>query len=140
MNIYVGNLSYNTDDEALRGEFEQFGTIESVNVIYDKFNGRSKGFGFIEMPNQAEAEAAIQELDGKEVDGRNLKVIEAAVAEKASMNATTGTFNQLRQISNRVTTPSRFLTGIGFFIPLTIKASMKVMKAYGTDTCNCLRR
>ena len=81
MNIYVGNLSYNTDDESLREEFEQFGTIESVNVIYDKFNGRSKGFGFIEMPNQAEAEAAIQELDGKEVDGRNLKVSEARPRE-----------------------------------------------------------
>ena len=77
MNIYVGNLSYNIKEEDLRSALEQFGTVESVNVIRDKFSGQSKGFGFVEMPSRTEGQSAIDGLNGKEKDGRNLKVNEA---------------------------------------------------------------
>ena len=77
MNIYVGNLSYETTEEDLRLAFEQFGQIESVNIIKDKFSGNSKGFGFVEMPSKAEAKSAIDELNGKELKGRTLNVNEA---------------------------------------------------------------
>jgi RNA recognition motif-containing protein len=77
MNIYVGNLSYDIKEEDLRSAFEQFGAVESVNIIKDKFSGRSKGFGFVEMPSRAEGQAAIDGLNGKEKDGRALKVNEA---------------------------------------------------------------
>ena len=66
MNIYVGNLSYDTDDQTLREVFEKYGTVDTVNVIFDKYSGRSKGFGFIEMPDNSEAQTALDELDGKE--------------------------------------------------------------------------
>ena len=74
MNIYVGNLSYKMRDEDLKELFAPFGTVEECKVIMDRDSGRSKGFGFVEMPQQAEGEEAIKELDGKDVDGRNLRV------------------------------------------------------------------
>jgi RNA recognition motif-containing protein len=77
MNIYVGNLSYETTEEDLRSAFEQFGAVESVNIIKDKFSGQSKGFGFVEMPAKAEGQSAIDGLNGKENNGRALKVNEA---------------------------------------------------------------
>jgi RNA recognition motif-containing protein len=77
MNIYVGNLSYGSTEESLRGLFEAYGTVESVNIITDRYTGRSRGFGFVEMPNDDEARAAIAELDDKEFEGRTLKVNEA---------------------------------------------------------------
>jgi cold-inducible RNA-binding protein len=77
MNIYVGNLSYETTEEDLRLDFAQFGTVESVNIIKDKFSGQSKGFGFVEMPSKAEGQAAIDGLNGKEKNGRTLNVNEA---------------------------------------------------------------
>lgn len=77
MNIYVGNLSYSTDDDGLRTEFEQYGAVDSARVISDRESGRSRGFGFIEMPNDDEARAAIEGVNGKEVDGRALRVNEA---------------------------------------------------------------
>ena len=82
MNIYVGNLSYDTDDQALREVFEKYGSVDSVNVSFDKFSGRSKGFGFIEMPDNSEAQTALDELDGKELDGRNIKVNQAKPREE----------------------------------------------------------
>ena len=82
MNIYVGNLSYDTDDQALREVFEKYGSVDSVNVILDKFSGRSKGFGFIEMPDNSEAQKALDELDDKELDGRNIKVNQAKPREE----------------------------------------------------------
>lgn len=75
--IYVGNLSYDTTDEGLNKLFAEFGTVESAQVITDKFSGRSKGFGFVEMSSDSEATEAISKLDGKEVDGRAIKVNEA---------------------------------------------------------------
>ena len=74
MNIYVGNLSYQVTDEELRATFEAFGEVSSATVIRDKFTGEAKGFGFVEMPKQAEAEAAIKKLNGKELKGRTLTV------------------------------------------------------------------
>jgi RNA recognition motif-containing protein len=77
MNIYVGNLSYNVTEQELREAFEAFGKVASVNLIKDKYSGQSKGFGFVEMPEQSEALAAIEGLNGKEMKGRNLNVNEA---------------------------------------------------------------
>ena len=77
MNIYVGNLSYETTDEDLRSAFKEFGAVTSVSIIKDKFSGQSKGFGFVEMSSKAEGQAAIDGLNGKEINGRALKVNEA---------------------------------------------------------------
>ena len=77
MNIYVGNLSYEVTEQELQRAFEAFGQVESVNIIKDKFSGRSKGFGFVEMPDKANAQSAINELNGKELKGRSLNVNEA---------------------------------------------------------------
>ena len=81
MNIYVGNLSYGVSDDNLREVFEAFGAVSSAKVITDKYSGRSKGFGFVEMDNDAEANAAIEQLDGAEIDGRAVKVNEARPKE-----------------------------------------------------------
>jgi RNA recognition motif-containing protein len=77
MNIYVGNLSYELDEEELKGAFGAFGHVEGVKIIKDMYTGRSRGFGFVEMPNDNEANAAIDELNGKELKGRTLKVSKA---------------------------------------------------------------
>ena len=74
MNIYVGNLSFEVTEEDLQEAFEAFGQIESVKIIKDNYNGKSKGFGFVEMSNNAEAQSAISALNDKELKGRNLKV------------------------------------------------------------------
>ncbi|MEX0856885.1 MAG: RNA-binding protein [Balneolaceae bacterium] len=81
MNIYVGNLSYGVDDDQLKEVFGAFGEVGSAKVISDKFSGRSKGFGFVEMDNDSEAQAAIDQLDGAEIDGRQVKVNEAKPRE-----------------------------------------------------------
>ncbi|MBU1670112.1 MAG: RNA-binding protein [Actinobacteria bacterium] len=77
MKIYAGNLSYDTSDEDLRAAFAQFGTVDSADVISDRSTGRSKGFGFVEMSDPAEAKAAIDGLNGKDLGGRSLNVNEA---------------------------------------------------------------
>ena len=77
MNIYVGNISYELTEDDLRGAFEAFGQVASATIIKDKFSGRSKGFGFVEMPNDAEAKAAIEGVNGKDLKGRAVKVNEA---------------------------------------------------------------
>jgi cold-inducible RNA-binding protein len=77
MKIYVGNLSYSTSEEDIRSAFSPFGTVDSADVIMDRSTGRSKGFGFVEMSNDAEAKAAIEGLNGKDLDGRSLNVNEA---------------------------------------------------------------
>lgn len=82
INIYVGNLSFRTTDESLREAFEGFGEIASAKVVMDRETGRSKGFGFVEMPNNEAAQAAIKGLDGKELDGRALRVNEARPREE----------------------------------------------------------
>ena len=77
MNIYVGNLSYEVTEEDLKEAFEAFGEVETVKVIKDNYTGRSKGFGFVEMPSKAGAQSAIGGLNGKELNGRTLNVNEA---------------------------------------------------------------
>ena len=77
MNIYVGNLSYEVTQEDLQKAFEVFGNVESSKVIMDMYTGRSKGFGFVEMPDSAEADSAIEGLDRKDLKGRTLKVNKA---------------------------------------------------------------
>ncbi|MFO7739072.1 MAG: RNA-binding protein [Desulfatiglandaceae bacterium] len=74
MNIYVGNLSYEVTEEDLQKAFEGFGQTESVKIIKDNYTGRSKGFGFVEMSNNTDAESAIKGLNDKELKGRALKV------------------------------------------------------------------
>jgi len=81
MNIYVGNLPFTTGEEELRETFGAYGDVESVSVIKDQFTGQSRGFGFVVMPNDAEGNAAINALNGKEVKGRPLKVNEARPRE-----------------------------------------------------------
>ena len=77
MNIYVGNLSYQMTEEDLRAEFLKFGKVSKASIVKDKFSTKSKGFGFVEMPNLSEAESAVKKLDGIFIKGRNLKVNEA---------------------------------------------------------------
>lgn len=77
MNIYVGNLPFNLGEEDLKEIFEEYGEVTSTKIVSDKFSGRSKGFGFVEMSNDAEATNAIKELNNAEVSGRNIKVNES---------------------------------------------------------------
>jgi RNA recognition motif-containing protein len=77
MKIYAGNLSYEVTEEDLRLTFEQFGQVESATIIKDRDSGRSKGFGFVEMPSKAEGQSAIDDLNGKELKGKTLNVNEA---------------------------------------------------------------
>ncbi|MBN1102097.1 MAG: RNA-binding protein [Deltaproteobacteria bacterium] len=77
MNIYVGNLSYEVTEEVLKEAFEAFGQVESAKIIKDMYDGRSKGFGFVEMPAKGEAQSAIEGLDGKDLKGRSVNVKEA---------------------------------------------------------------
>jgi RNA recognition motif-containing protein len=80
--IYVGNLAYGVSSSDLQQMFEEFGTVNSAQVIMDRDTGRSKGFGFVEMGSDQEAQAAIDALNGKNVDGRNLTVNEAKPREE----------------------------------------------------------
>ena len=77
MKIYVGNLSYSIDSEDLRAAFAEFGAVDSAEVVVDRNTNRSRGFGFVEMSNDEEAKAAIEGLNGKDLDGRPLNVNEA---------------------------------------------------------------
>ncbi|MCX6749786.1 MAG: RNA-binding protein [Candidatus Pacearchaeota archaeon] len=81
MKVYVGNLPFSVDDEKLREIFAKFGDIEEATIIKDKFSGRSKGFGFVTFTDDAAAKKAIEELNDKDVEGRNLKVNEARPME-----------------------------------------------------------
>lgn len=82
MNIFIGSLPFAVRDEELKQIFEEYGTISSARVITDKFTGRSKGFGFVEMENDAEAKKAIEELNGAELSGRTIVVNEAKPREE----------------------------------------------------------
>ena len=77
MNIYVGNLSRDVTEDELREAFEAFGQVATASIITDRFSGESRGFGFVEMPDKAEAQAAITELNGKDLKGRTLNINEA---------------------------------------------------------------
>ena len=77
MNLYVGNLSYDMSEENLRSEFAEYGEVQSAKIITDKFTGRSRGFGFVEMNSDDEGKKAMEELNGKDCEGRQLVVNEA---------------------------------------------------------------
>jgi RNA recognition motif-containing protein len=77
MKLYVGNLSYNTNEQALEDAFAEFGTVNEVALITDRETGRPRGFGFVTMDNDDEANAAMEALNGKDLDGRTLNVNEA---------------------------------------------------------------
>jgi RNA recognition motif-containing protein len=77
MNIYVGSLHFKMNEAELKEIFEEYGEVTSAKIIIDKYSGKSKGFGFVEMPNESEAKKAIEELNGAEVSGRNIIVNES---------------------------------------------------------------
>jgi len=77
MNMYVGNLSFSVTEDDLKSVFSEFGEVVSVNIIKDKYSGKSKGFGFVEMPNNSEADKAIKSLNGSQLQGRDIKVNQA---------------------------------------------------------------
>jgi RNA recognition motif-containing protein len=77
MNIYAGSLSFQLTEAELKAAFEAYGAVSSTRIIMDRYSGRSKGFGFVEMPNEAEAKAAIAGLNGKELKGRKVNISEA---------------------------------------------------------------
>ena len=81
MNLYVGNLSYRLTEDELRAAFEEFGTVSSCTIIKNRDTGESKGFGFVEMPESGEAEAAVHHLNGQDLKGRRLNVNEARPRE-----------------------------------------------------------
>lgn len=86
MNIFVAKLSFDTQESDLQGAFEEFGAVDTVKIIMDKFTGRSKGFGFIEMPDEEEALNAINSLNDSELDGRNIVVKKAEPRERRDNN------------------------------------------------------
>jgi RNA recognition motif-containing protein len=90
MNIYVGNISWDSTEEELKSAFEAHGAVSSVKIITDKFTGRSRGFGFVEMPEKAEAEAAISTLNGKDLKGRKIVVNEARPKRESSRGTSRG--------------------------------------------------
>lgn len=87
MNIYVGNLPYKTTEDDLDQHFSSYGQVKSTRIIKDRDTGQSKGFGFVEMPNHSEAQAAIEGTDGKDYSGRTLKVNEARPKAQESPSA-----------------------------------------------------
>ena len=97
MNIYVSNLSFNVQDEDLREYFEEYGEVTSAKIIIDKFTNRSRGFGFVEMPDETSAQKAIKELDGGVVEGRSISV---TVARPREEKPRTGNNNNRRSFSN----------------------------------------
>jgi cold-inducible RNA-binding protein len=84
MRIYVGGISYNTNNDGLQNLFATMGTVTEANIVEDKYSGQSKGFGFVNMPNDDEARAAISKLNGHQLDGRPLTVNEAKPREDRS--------------------------------------------------------
>jgi len=82
MNIYVGNLSYSVTTDEIQQMFSQYGEVATVNMVTDKYSGESKGFGFVEMPKQSEAEEAIKALNESPLKGRNMKVNQARPREE----------------------------------------------------------
>jgi len=88
MNIYVSNLSFTTNDEGLKNTFSGFGQVDSAKVIMDRFTGKSKGYGFVEMPDNTEAGKAIAELHNGMVDGNAISVVEARPREERPVRST----------------------------------------------------
>ena len=101
MNIYVGDLSYEVSTEDLRQAFEAYGEVSVANIIKDKYSGQPRGFAFVEMPNDGEAQTAIENLNGKDLSGRQIKVSEARPREDRGGSGRRGGSNRGRPSSNR---------------------------------------
>ena len=101
MNLYIGNLSRDVSEDDLKQAFAAFGTVDTVSIIKDKFSGVSKGFAFVEMPVKAEAEAAMNELKGKELKGRSLDINEARPKEDRKSHGGGGGWNKGRSGGGR---------------------------------------
>ncbi len=82
MNLYVGNLAYNVTEDDLKSLFSEYGEVASVNIVKERFSGQSKGFGFVEMPNNSEADKAIKALNGSKVKEQSIKISQAKPASK----------------------------------------------------------
>ena len=96
MRVYVGNLSYETTEDELRKAFEEFGSVESVDIITDKYTGKSKGFAFVEMSSDEETKAAINGLNGQQLGDRILRVDEARPRREGRGGRDRGGFNNRR--------------------------------------------
>ncbi len=96
MKIYVGNMSYGTTSADLRAKFSEFGTVDSAEVVMDRYTNRSRGFGFVEMPDSEEARAAIDGLNGSEMDGRSLNVSEARPRSEGSRGGARSSMGGMR--------------------------------------------
>jgi len=94
MNIFVAKLNFDTRESELRQAFESFGAVDSVKIIMDKFTGKSKGYGFVEMPNDEEAQAAINDLNDQEFDGRTIVVKKAEPRENRDRRGGGGGYNR----------------------------------------------
>ena len=94
MNIFVGSLPWSTEEEDLRGSFEAYGEVDSVRIITDKFTGRSKGFGFVEMPDDDAAQKAIDELNGSQFGGRSIVVNKSEPKPQGERRGGGGGFNR----------------------------------------------
>ncbi|MCX6790962.1 MAG: RNA-binding protein [Candidatus Gribaldobacteria bacterium] len=92
--LYIGGLSYNSTEDSLKNHFAQAGTVESASIIIDKFSGRSKGFGFVEMSTEDEAQKAIETLNNSELDGRSISVAEARPMTDRPARTGGGGFNR----------------------------------------------
>jgi RNA recognition motif-containing protein len=101
MNIYIGNLSFDTTEDEIQQAFSAFGQVATVNLIKDKFSGESRGFGFVEMPTKAEAEAAIAGLNGTELKGRTVTVNEARPRTEGRSGGGRGGFGGARRGGDR---------------------------------------
>ena len=96
VNIYVGNVSWDTTDDELRSAFAVYGQVTSAQVAMDRATGRARGFGFVEMPNQAEAEAAMSALNGSQLGGRTVTVSEARPREERGQGGSRGSYGSRR--------------------------------------------
>ena len=101
MNIHVSNLSFNVTDEDLKDFFAEYGEVTSAKVIMDKYTGKSRGFGFVEMPDDEAAKKAISELDNGVVEGRSIRVSEARPREDRPNNGAKKSFSGKSNYSNR---------------------------------------
>ena len=94
MRIYVGNMSFSTSEQGLRAEFEKHGTVDEVTIVTDRETGRPRGFAFVNMPNASEGSAALEALNGTEIDGRTLNVSEARPRKDAGGGGRGGGFRR----------------------------------------------
>ena len=117
MDIYCGNLAYATTDDGLKAAFAAFGEVTSARVVTDRMTGRSKGFGFVEMPNRDQAQAAIDALNGQELDGRPIRVNESQPKPRRIWRAPRYPLVSANTLARSQTAKKRAFPGALFFVP-----------------------